>query len=117
MTSRFRDIPSVNEVLRCQEVTDLVGRYSHESIVQIVREELATARLNVAVGGEPPLVETVAESVSDRAASQWRNWPETVINATGVILHTNLGRAPLSDESIEAASVAAAGYSDLEFRP
>ena len=115
MTSRFRDIPSVNEVLRRQEVTDLVGKYSHESIVEIVREELATARLNVAAGGEPPQVETVAESVSDRAASQWRSWPETIINGTGVILHTNLGRAPLSDESIEAASVAASGYSDLEF--
>ena len=115
MTSRFREIPSVNQVLQQKEVSDLLSEYSHESIVEMIREELATARLNVSAGGEPPQVETVAESVSDRAASQWKSWPETVINATGVILHTNLGRAPLSDESIEAASVAASGYSDLEF--
>ena len=115
MASRFRDIPSVNEVLRRQEVTDLVGKYSHESIVEIVREELNTVRGIVAAGGEPPRLETLAQSVVDRAASRWKIWPETVVNATGVILHTNLGRAPLSEESIQAASVASSGYSDLEF--
>ena len=115
MTSRFREIPSVNEVLGRQEVNDLIARYSHESVVEIVREQLALARRIVSEGGEPPKVESVAESVADRAAYRWKSWPETVINATGVILHTNLGRAPLSDESVEAASVAASGYSDLEF--
>ncbi len=115
MTSRFREIPSVNEVLGRQEVNDLIARYSHESVVEIVREQLALARRIVSEGGESPKVESVAESVADRAAYRWKSWPETVINATGVILHTNLGRAPLSDESVEAASVAASGYSDLEF--
>ena len=115
MTSRFREIPSVNEVLRRREVTDLIATHSHESVVEIVRERLASVRRAVSEGGEPPGIETVAEDVAARAASRWKSWPETVINATGVILHTNLGRAPLSDESIEAASVAASGYSDLEF--
>ena len=115
MTSRFREIPSVNETLRHQQVSNLVARYSHDSIVEMVRDELAAARRAVAEGEDPPSIETVARSVANRAASAWRPWPETVINATGVILHTNLGRAPLSDESVEAASVAASAYSDLEF--
>ena len=115
MTSRFREIPSVNEVLRRPEVAELIARHSHQSVVEIVRERLASARRAVSQGGEPPGIESVAEEVARSAASRWKLWPETVINATGVILHTNLGRAPLSDESIEAASVAASGYSDLEF--
>ena len=115
MTSRFREIPAVNDVLGHQDISDLINRHSRESVLEIVREELNAARGIVAAGGDPPRLEDVAQSVTDRAASRWRRWPETVINATGVILHTNLGRAPLSEESIEAASVAAAGYSDLEF--
>ncbi len=115
MTSRFREIPSVNQVLQQREVSDLISEYSHNSIVELVRDELAAARQSVASGEEPPGLDSISNSVTKRAASRWKSWPETVINATGVILHTNLGRAPLSDESIEAASVAASGYSDLEF--
>ena len=82
--------------------------------MEIVREELASVRRAVAVGADPLDAAAVAQSVSDRVASKWKTWPERVINATGVILHTNLGRAPLSDESVNAASLAASGYSDLE---
>ncbi len=115
MTSRFREIPAVNDVLRHQEVSDLIGGRSRDSVVEIVREELAAVRSAVAAGGDPPKLAAVAQSVTRRAASRWRRWPRGVINATGVILHTNLGRAPISDDSVEAASAAAVGYSDLEF--
>ena len=60
MTSRFREIPSVNEVLRRREVTDLIATHSHESVVEIVRERLASVRRAVSEGGEPPGIETVA---------------------------------------------------------
>ncbi len=115
MTSRFREIPAVNDVLRHQDISDLIEKRSREWVVDMVREELAAARKAVAAGGDPPRLEAVARSVAQSAASRWKSWPETVINATGVILHTNLGRAPLSEESIKAAAVAASGYSDLEF--
>ena len=115
MTSRFREIPAVNDVLRHQSVSNLIEQRSREWVVELVREELAAARKAVAAGDDPPKLESVAHSVARNAAARWKRWPQTVINATGVILHTNLGRAPLSDESIEAASLAAAGYSDLEF--
>ena len=115
MTSRFREIPSVNQVLQQREVSGLISEYSHDLIVELVRDELAAARQSVASGGEPPSLDSISNSVTKRADSRWKSWPETVINATGVVLHTNLGRAPLSDESIKAASVAASGYSNLEF--
>ncbi len=115
MTSRFREIPSVTETLRHPALSSLAGGRSHDSIVEIIREELASARRTVAAGADPPDVASVARAVSTKVALKWRTWPERVINATGVILHTNLGRAPLSDESVAAAALAATGYSDLEF--
>ena len=115
MTSRFRAIPAVNDVLIQPKVARLVERYSHEAVVDLVRETLSDARSEIKDGSEPPSAVEVARSVSARADSAWRRWPRRAVNATGVILHTNLGRAPLSRESLEAVAEAGSGYSDLEF--
>ena len=115
MVSKFRAIPSVSEVLADPEVAALVGAYSHDSIVAVVRDELDAARYAVRAGGVPPALPKVVMAVARRAREKWRAWPNGVVNATGVVLHTNLGRAPLSHASIEAVRVAALGYSDLEF--
>ena len=115
ISSRFRAIPAVNDVLAQPEVTSLVERYSHEAVVELVREALSDARSKVMDGSEPPSTVDVALSVSARADSAWRRWPRRAVNATGVILHTNLGRAPLSRESLDTVEEAGSGYSDLEF--
>ena len=115
MASKFRAIPAVNEVLADPGVDGLVRRYSHSAVVAIVREELASIRLEVGQGADPPELSDLARSVSQRVSAQWSVRPRSVINATGVILHTNLGRAPLSEASVAATSVAASGYSDLEY--
>ena len=62
-----------------------------------------------------PSNDAIAGEVVARARNAWSNWPVRLINATGVVIHTNLGRAPLSRAAISAAVEAAAGYSDLEF--
>ena len=115
ISSRFRAIPSVNDVLGQPEVAKLVERYSHEAVVELVREALSEARSAIKDGSEPPSAAEVASAVRERADSAWRRWPRRAINATGVILHTNLGRAPLSRESLEAVEEAGSGYSELEF--
>ena len=68
----------------------------------------------MAGGAAPPTAEEVAHDVAEAAQQGEADWPTSVLNATGVILHTNLGRAPLSRESIRAAAAAAEGYSTLE---
>lgn len=115
MVSKYRALPSVNDLLGDPVIAGLVDRYSHTAIVDIVREELDGARESIRSGGEPPDADALMKSVAARAEVKWRTWPQGVINATGVVLHTNLGRAPLSSSSFEAMRVAAAGYSDLEF--
>ena len=115
MVSRFRELPSVNDVLSHPQIAELVDRYSHDAVVDTVREELEGARDTIRSGGEPPSTAELLSSVASRAESRWRPWPQGIVNATGVVLHTNLGRAPLSRSSVEAMRVAATGYSDLEF--
>ena len=115
MVSKYRALPSVNDVLSDPQIAQLIEKYSHEAIVDIVREELDGARSSIRSGSEPPDAGALIQSVGAQAEAKWRPWPRSVINATGVVLHTNLGRAPLSQSSFEAIRVAAAGYSDLEF--
>ena len=112
----FRDLPSVDRVLSQERVRALSAEYSGDTVVALVREELAAAREAITSGGSAaPALETIVSAVEQRARSSLRPSLRPVINATGVIIHTNLGRAPLSDETLAAMTEAARGYSNLEF--
>lgn len=115
MATRFRHIPSVNEVLTDERLRRLVDEYTHDAVLALARSEIDRARAAIRVGSAAPSLDELIESVERRADSLWRAWPSPVINASGVILHTNLGRAPLSEDSIEAMRAASEGYVDLEF--
>ncbi|WP_406690908.1 L-seryl-tRNA(Sec) selenium transferase [Saccharopolyspora sp. ID03-671] len=106
MGDRRREIPGTDRVLADPRVAAAVGRLGHERVVQVVREVAQRAR-----DGLLPPTEVVAETVAalpDSACGMRR-----VLNATGVLLHTNLGRAPLSAAAREALDIAA-GTTDVE---
>ena len=111
---QFRNIPSVDSVMGSQSLADLVSLYRRDWMVGLVRQALEQARGQVRLGAPAPLLEDVAETVRRAVDDVVRPSPQPVINATGVIVHTNLGRAPLSRAATEAATAAALGYSDLE---
>ena len=115
MESRFRGLPSVSDVLDDERVGRLVEEYTRDAVLGLVRSEIDRARDAIRNGDSPSGSDALIESVQRRAASLWRSLPTPVINATGVILHTNLGRAPLSDDALEALGAASEGYGDLEF--
>ena len=115
MESQFRDLPSVNDVLEDERVNRLIDEYSRDAVLGLVRIELDRARDAIRNGDSLSGTDELINSVEGRATSLWRSLPTPVINATGVILHTNLGRAPLSDDAIEALRAASEGYGDLEF--
>ena len=112
---QFRNIPSVERVIAAESLADAIQAYSREWIVDLVRQQLEKAREGVRQGGAAPSVAEVAEATVRAVAEMTRPAPRPVINATGVIIHTNLGRAPLSRAAVEAARLAAEGYSNLEF--
>lgn len=99
-------------------LVEVSGLYPRTFIVDEVRRELAAVRASIRNGRAASVDITsgvIAKSIADSVNGRWRAAPRRVINATGVILHTNLGRAPLSEDAANAARRAALGYSDLEY--
>ncbi len=106
MTDSRRALPSVDAVLREPALGDLLASAPRALVVDAVRDALAERR---ARGAD-------ADGLADDVAAALRPSLRRVVNATGVILHTNLGRAPLAREAVEAV-VEAAGYTTLEWEP
>ena len=115
MASQFRALPSVDRVMSDHRMEALARTYSRRAVLDLVRDRLALARRRIAdEGGAAPAIDDVASDVAALARSRFAPSPRRVINATGVVLHTNLGRAPLSEAAADAVREAAAGYGDLE---
>ena len=111
---QFRDLPSVDRVMASAGMAALTEDYSRDWVVDLVRRELDRARQKIRDGGKVPSADDVADGVSGELRSMTEVAPRPVINATGVVIHTNLGRAPLSPAAIEAMTQAGRGYTDLE---
>jgi L-seryl-tRNA(Ser) seleniumtransferase len=107
-------LPSVDRVLGDERVRALTNGGT-EVVTELVRASLEAARAAIAEGREAPTEEQLVEGVLGLAEAVFRPSLRPVINATGVIIHTNLGRAPLSEETIEAMASVSRGYSNLEF--
>jgi L-seryl-tRNA(Ser) seleniumtransferase len=110
----YRELPSVDRVLADERLW-AVANGGNEALTEIVRVTLDRARETIAEGGAVPTQEQIVEEALGMADVVFRPSPRHVINATGVIIHTNLGRAPLSDDAIEAMAAVSQGYSNLEF--
>jgi L-seryl-tRNA(Ser) seleniumtransferase len=113
----YRDLPSVNEVLQTFVGIAPGVAFPQDTIVEAIRAELQLLRARIAEG-EIPDGELDMGAIAKRVASQLRQAAQpklrSVINATGIILHTNLGRAPLAEEAARAAYEAGRGYLNLE---
>jgi L-seryl-tRNA(Ser) seleniumtransferase len=116
----FRKLPSVDDVVRGPAVSSLAAIYGRDAVVDAARVVLTRLRQEVASGllNEDALelaLPGLAVAVGNQLRHALRSSLRSVINATGVILHTNLGRAPLGNAAIEHIRETAASYSNLEF--
>ena len=112
---QLRLLPSVDELLHSTSGQQLIQRYSRSMTLQAVRASISQARAQIRQGASCPSSDeilTVAEHFLDE--SQRPNL-QPVINATGVIINTNLGRSPLSQEALLAVQWVAGGYTNLEY--
>ena len=113
----LRALPKVDELLRCQELAQVCREYGERAVTQGIRSEVEKLRRSILEGKarELPERQTLLESIVRRV--QWDALPSfrQVINGTGVLLHTNLGRACLSEKATQAVSDAAGRYSNLEY--
>jgi L-seryl-tRNA(Ser) seleniumtransferase len=113
--SKFRGLPSVDRLLSNDRIRQLEERYPRALLVELVRQRLEQERLSIAQGNLCLPINEIIESIYAQAQALSHSSLRPIINATGVILHTNLGRAPLSQEAITAMNLAAKGYCNLEF--
>lgn len=105
-------LPKVDTVLAALD--DSVSRHGRVAVIAAIRNVLAAAREALSADGVAPSHDEIADQVRAQLDAKRAALLAPVINATGVVLHTNLGRAPLSDAAI-AAVVAACGPTNLEF--
>ena len=113
--SSLRELPSVDRLLLSAEVQSWVEVYGRSLAVEAIREVLEQVRSQHSQGGIIPAQETLLREVERRLLSWTAPTLQPVINASGVIIHTNLGRAPLSPSATQAVQQVALGYSTLEY--
>ncbi len=112
----LRDLPSVDRLLRAPGGDELVAAFGRALATEALRATLDAARAAIREGldelpSDYDLVAEAHEWATDLLAPTLR----PVINATGIIIHTNLGRAPLGEAALAAVAAAAAGYATLEY--
>ena len=108
----LRALPSVHDLLADPRVAELEAERGHAVAVAAARFALAEARESIGRGDEPGDLGGRTVALAEEIA---RPRLRRVLNATGVVVHTNLGRAPLAEEALERVREAAAGYSNLEY--
>jgi L-seryl-tRNA(Ser) seleniumtransferase len=107
VSARLRELPSV------EELSSRLEGYPRALAVRAARDVLESARAAILEGRDPPA--DLPAAASGRAGELARPALRQVLNATGVIVHTNLGRAPLGEAAVRAAERAGSGYSNLEY--
>jgi L-seryl-tRNA(Ser) seleniumtransferase len=119
-TELFRELPSVDEVVRYSTLTSLIATHGQSAITDATRLVLSRLRdeINSGLLDRAALhlaLEDLSGAIQKQVVRSLSYSLRSVINATGVILHTNLGRAPLAQAALNHVAETAAGYSNLEF--
>ena len=117
MPNPFRNLPSVNQLLESEPLKKMVGTVNHAVVADGVRNFLDDLRTQVASATDDMTIPTpseIAERVADWLEKSEQPVLRPVINGTGILLHTGLGRAPLSPESLEAVTRISEGYASVE---
>jgi L-seryl-tRNA(Ser) seleniumtransferase len=112
---QLRLLPSVDELVQSSAGQQLVHRYSRSMTLRAVRASIAQARAQIHDGALCPSSDELIVEAEHILEREQRPNLRAVINATGVIINTNLGRAPLSQEALQAVQSVAGGYSNLEY--
>jgi len=116
----YRKLPSVDDLLRDAAIASLIAREGHTAVADAARAVLAQLRREISNGHlDSADIDLALSGLAGAVEYQLRRALtyslRAVINATGVILHTNLGRAPLADSAVDHIRETATGYSNLEF--
>lgn len=114
--ARLRALPKVDEVLAAPRIEEELARSPRALVLEAVRESIDSARSGILAGAEGRAdVAAIVDEALAALANKSRRSLRRVINATGIVLHTNLGRSVLSAGAVDAVAEVARGYSTLEY--
>jgi L-seryl-tRNA(Ser) seleniumtransferase len=118
----LRALPQVQKLMETKAARELVALFPRTAVVDAVRDALDALRRAVLAGDAVPdglcadsLARSLFETVRAMLEPTRHRHLRRVINGTGIIIHTNLGRAPLAEPAVAAVAEVASGYSNLEF--
>jgi L-seryl-tRNA(Ser) seleniumtransferase len=113
----LRELPAVDRILHAPPLAEMAEDSPHTLLLEAAQEAVAEVRREILAGGQGCDLSPQGIALRAAAIARTRLAPSLrpVINATGTLLHTNLGRAPLSATALAAAAAVARGYSNLEF--
>lgn len=114
----YRVIPSIDQLRQRPDIKALEATYGAGATIEAVRAETQTLRVTIAAGAASSIDEVIVwieHGAATRLQQRFRGSLRPVINATGVIIHTNLGRAPLAPAAVERLHQVATGYASLEY--
>ena len=110
-----RDFPSVEELLQENTLTEQISSVPRPLAAQLVREVIAQSKKKLKQGSQTISIEKLLSDIRSSIVAAKRDEISRVINATGIVVHTNLGRAPLSEALFEAVKRTVTGYGNIEF--
>jgi L-seryl-tRNA(Ser) seleniumtransferase len=116
--AKFRAIPSIDELRRRAAARALEARFGAAALVDALRAAAAEARValrDAPAADTDAVIAEIERTTASRLEAAFSHSLQPVINATGVIVHTNLGRAPLAAAAVARVAAVAAGYSSLEY--
>lgn len=114
-SNQLRLLPSVDELLQSVAGRQIVMHHSRVLTLRALRAILAQARVSIQEGAACPTTAELLGRVASLLQQEQQAHLRPVINATGVIINTNLGRAPISSEALQAVQQVSSGYSNLEY--
>src|SRR5205814_2981140 len=114
-SSELSQLPAVDEVLRVLEAAPFSPQAPRALRVAAIREELASQRAGIRLGGGFEGMDALVRAIRIRLEAAIRPSLRPVLNATGILVHTNLGRVPLAPAALEAVRATCSGYNNLEF--
>jgi L-seryl-tRNA(Ser) seleniumtransferase len=114
-TGSFKDLPGVDTLLGTDEVKVLLESYPRELVLYTVQSSLEHFRSRIKEGEAAPGLKAIMQEIHRNIRELTSHNLRKVINATGVIIHTNIGRSPLGEPILDKVRNVLAGYSNLEF--
>ncbi len=113
--NELRHLPSVEKIIQFSETDEFIRQYGRDQTIRAIRDALDLFRSTIKSGNSAPDQAQITNQVNKILSDRFSPTLIPVINATGVVLHTNLGRALISVETIQAMQSIGANYNTLEF--